>query len=94
MRRLRRRIHHVLEDRLGCFGARDQGRCDSHLIIRRDEVEAHVLRALQDKLLRKDLFEEFCDEFTRETNRLRMEYRAGLSAAERAWKESRDEAPG
>ena len=46
--------------RLGCFGARDQGRCDNHLTIRRDEVEARVLTALQDKLLRQDLFEEFC----------------------------------
>ncbi|MGH9385812.1 MAG: zinc ribbon domain-containing protein [Vicinamibacterales bacterium] len=54
------------KNRLSCFGARDQGRCDNHLTIRRDEVEARVLRALQDKLLRQDLFEEFCDEFTRE----------------------------
>ena len=69
--------------RLGCFGYRDQGRCDNHLTIRRDEVEARVLRALQEKLLRQDLFEEFCEEFTREMNRLRMEHRAGLSAAER-----------
>jgi site-specific DNA recombinase len=71
------------KNRLGWFGARDQGRCDNHLTIRRDEVEARVLRALQDKLLRQDLFEEFCDEFTREMNRLRLEHRAGLSAAER-----------
>ena len=42
-----------------------------------------MLRALQEKLLRQDLFEEFCDEFTREMNRLRMEHRASLSAAER-----------
>jgi hypothetical protein len=35
------------------------------------------------QLLRQDLFEEFCDEFTREMNRLRMEHRASLSAAER-----------
>ena len=70
-------------NRLCYFGARDQGRCDNHLTIRRDEVEARVLRALQDKLLRQDLFEEFCDEFTREMNRLRMEHRAGLSSAER-----------
>ena len=41
-----------------------------------------MLRALQDKLLRQDLFDEFCDEFTREMNRLRME-RSSLSAAER-----------
>src|SRR3954462_6267585 len=70
-------------NRLGCFGARDQGRCDNLLTIRRDEVEARVLNALQEKLLRHDLFEEFCEEFTREMNRLRMEHRAGLSAAER-----------
>jgi hypothetical protein len=70
-------------NRLACFGARDQGRCENLLTIRRDEVEARVLRALQEKLLRQDLFEEFCDEFTREMNRLRMEHRAGLSAAER-----------
>ena len=49
----------------------------------RDEVEARVLSALQEKLLRQDLFEEFCEEFTREMNRLRMEHRATLTAAER-----------
>jgi site-specific DNA recombinase len=70
-------------NRLGCFGARDHGRCDNWLTIRRDQVEARVLRALQDKLLHQDLFEEFSDEFTREMNRLRMEQRASLSAAER-----------
>ncbi len=37
-----------------------------------------MLAALQEKLLRQDLFEEFCDEFTREMNRLRMEHRASL----------------
>ena len=53
------------------------------MTIRRDEVEARVLKALQEKLLRQDLFEEFCDEFTREMNRLRMEHRATPIAAER-----------
>lgn len=42
-----------------------------------------MLSALQDKLMRKDFFEEFCREFARETNRLRMEQRAGLSSANR-----------
>ena len=69
--------------RLGCFGARDQGRCDNHLTIRRDEVEARVLKALQEKLLNQELFDEFCQEFTREMNRLRMERRASLSSAKR-----------
>jgi hypothetical protein len=41
-----------------------------------------VLRALQEAP-ESELFEEFCDEFTREMNRLRMEHRASLSAAER-----------
>jgi len=71
------------KNRLGCFGARDQGRCENHLTIRRDEVEGRVLRALQETLLRQDLFAEFCDEFTREMNRLRGKQRASLVAAER-----------
>ena len=71
------------KNRLGCFGARDQGRCDNHLTIRRDEVEARVLRALRERLLQQDLFEEFCDEFTHEMNRLRMEHRVSLSSAKR-----------
>jgi site-specific DNA recombinase len=66
-----------------CVMASTKGTCDNHLTIRRDEVEARVLRALEEKLLNQELFEEFCDEFTREMNRLRMEHRAGLSAAER-----------
>jgi site-specific DNA recombinase len=68
---------------LGCFGARDQGRCDNHLTIRRDEVEARVLKALQERLLNQELFAEFCEEFTREMNRLRMERRASLASAKR-----------
>jgi site-specific DNA recombinase len=70
-------------NRLSCFGARFKGICDNGLTIRRDEVEARVLRALQEKLLNQELFEEFCDEFTREMNRLRMQHRADLTAAER-----------
>ena len=70
-------------NRLSCVGARYKGICDNGLTIRRDEVESRVLKALQDKLLNQELFEEFCEEFTREMNRLRMEHRASLSAAER-----------
>lgn len=66
-----------------CFGVRDQGTCSNRLTIRRDEVEQRVLDALQEKLLRQDLFDELCEEFTREMNPLRMEYRANLSSAER-----------
>ena len=39
--------------------------------------------ALHDKLMRKDFFDEFCREFAKEMNRLRMEHRTGLTAAKR-----------
>jgi site-specific DNA recombinase len=70
-------------DHLGCFGTRDRGTCTNKLTIARQEVEARVLSALQDKLMRKDFFEEFCREFAKEMNRLRMEQRAGLTSAKR-----------
>ena len=68
---------------LGCFGARGRGTCTNKLTIPRPEVERRVLHALQDKLMRKDFFEEFCQEFAKEMNRLRMEQRAGLTSAKR-----------
>jgi hypothetical protein len=68
-------------DRLACFGARSRGTCTNRLTISRREVEERVLVALRDKLMRKDLFEDFCGEYVRELNRLRMEHRAGLSSA-------------
>src|SRR5712691_425682 len=70
-------------ERLGCFGARGRGTCTNRLTIPRQEVEERVLRALKGKLLRKDFFEEFCREFAKEMNRLRMEQRAGLTSAKR-----------
>src|SRR5262245_16412280 len=70
-------------EQLGCFGTRDRGTCTNKLTISRHEVEERVLSSLQDKLMRKDFFEEFCREFAREMNRLRMEQRAGLSGAKR-----------
>jgi DNA invertase Pin-like site-specific DNA recombinase len=70
-------------DRLGCFGTRERGTCTNTLTIPRHDVESRVLAALQEKLLRQDFFEEFCREFAKEMNRLRMEQRASLSGAKR-----------
>jgi len=70
-------------EQLGCFGTRDRGTCTNKLTISRLEVEGRVLSALQDKLMRKDFFEEFCREFAKEMNRLRMEQRAGLTGNKR-----------
>jgi site-specific DNA recombinase len=66
-------------DRLACFAARSRGTCTNRLTISRQELEERVLVALRDKLMRRDLFEEFCKEYVRELNRLRMEHRAKLS---------------
>lgn len=66
-------------DRLACFGARSRGTCTNRLTISRQEVEERVLVALRDTLMRRDLFEDFCREYVRELNRLRMEHRASLS---------------
>jgi site-specific DNA recombinase len=68
-------------DRLACFGARSRGTCTNRLTISRQEVEERVLVALREKLMRRDLFEDFCREYVRELNRLQMEHRAGLSGA-------------
>jgi site-specific DNA recombinase len=83
VRRLRCWIHHGRPQSSRMLRRSREGTCSNHLTIRRDEVEARVLKALEEKLLNQELFEEFCDEFTREMNRLRMQHRASLSAAER-----------
>ncbi len=67
--------------RLACFSARSRGTCTNRLTISRQKLEERVLSALKDKLMRRDLFEEFCREYVRELNRLRMEHRAKLSQA-------------
>jgi site-specific DNA recombinase len=63
-----------------CERHRDQGDPERDVQV---PTVARRGKGAQEKLLRQDLFEEFCDEFTREMNRLRMEHRASLSAAER-----------
>ena len=72
----------ISADLVGCSTARNKGTCDNRSNIRRDRLEARVLNALRDHLMEPTLFREFCDEFTREMNRLRMEGRASIKAAQ------------
>ena len=65
---------------LGCATARNKGTCTNRLNIRRDTLEGLVLNGLREQLMSPALFEEFCAEFTRETNRLRMQGGAALEA--------------
>jgi hypothetical protein len=73
-------VHVHANNYLACFSARSRGTCTNRLTIRREEVERRVLVTLQEKLLERDLFEDFCQDFTREMNRLRMEARANITA--------------
>jgi site-specific DNA recombinase len=66
---------------LGCSTPRNKGSCSNRTAIKRVELEGRVLGALKSKLMDPALFREFCDEFTREMNRLRMGGRAALEAA-------------
>jgi site-specific DNA recombinase len=65
----------ISKDLLGCATARNKGTCDNRLNIRRDALEASVLSGMRTHLMEPGLFKEFCDEFTREVNRLRTERR-------------------
>ena len=71
----------ISADLVGCSTARNKGTCDNRTNIRRDRLEERVLNALRFHLMDPALFKEFCDEFTREMNRLRMEGRASINSA-------------
>jgi len=71
----------ISKDLLGCASARNKGTCVNRVNIRRDALEASVLNGLRQHLIEPVLFGEFCAEFTREVNRLRMEAGASLEAA-------------
>ncbi|GBQ09101.1 recombinase family protein [Acetobacter cerevisiae] len=68
----------ISKHHLGCSTARNKGTCENRLTIRRDVLEKSVLNGLQTQMMDPALFKEFCDAFTREVNRLRMEKRADL----------------
>ena len=69
----------ISKDLLGCAASRNKGTCDNRLNIRRDALEASILNGLRKHLMSPQLFNEFCSEFTREVNRLRIERGADLA---------------
>ena len=72
----------ISKDLLGCGAARTKGTCANRLNIRRDALEAQVLDGLRHHLMDPALFREFCEEFTREVNRLRMAETDSITAAQ------------
>ncbi|MPQ75193.1 recombinase family protein [Acetobacter senegalensis] len=69
----------ISKHHLGCSTARNKGTCENRLTIRRDVLEKSVLNGLKTQMMDPALFKEFCEEFTREVNRLRMEKGADLA---------------
>ncbi|MEY8830170.1 hypothetical protein AB9K34_17450 [Sedimentitalea sp. XS_ASV28] len=55
----------------------------TRLNIRRDALEAFILNGLRKHLMDPALFKEFCTEFTKEVNRLRIERGADLEGWKR-----------
>ena len=63
---------------VGCATARNKGTCDNRLNIRREALEGRIVEALREHLMDPALFKMFCDEFTRELNRIRAQARSGV----------------
>jgi site-specific DNA recombinase len=77
-------------DRLTCFNARSRGTCSNRRSIKRQEVEARVLRAMRERFFDPGAFAEFCQGFTAEMTLLRRQHlthsagaRAELAAVDR-----------
>tara|TARA_R110000787_G_scaffold88103_5_gene187254 strand:+ start:62 stop:1804 length:1743 start_codon:yes stop_codon:yes gene_type:complete len=70
----------VYRDSFGCSTVKNKGTCGNRTRIGREELESRVLSALRENLMTPDLFKEFCEEYTREINRLRMEASSDIIA--------------
>ncbi|GCD60458.1 DNA resolvase [Acetobacter pasteurianus NBRC 3280] len=67
---------------LGCSNARNKGICANLQNIRREVLEDRVLDALRHRLLNPELFRLFCEEFTKEVNRQRLQGAVDITAAQ------------
>jgi len=57
----------------GCSTVKNKGTCTNYNRITRGELEQRILDALKSQLMSPELFKDFCEEYTREINRLRIE---------------------
>ena len=73
----------VSQTHLGCSSARNKGTCNNRRTIHKDRLEEDVLAALKARLMDPQLCEEFCQEYTRHMNKLRMEHNAEMEARKR-----------
>ena len=75
----------VSQDAFGCSAARNKGAaiCTNRLTIRREDLEAAVLHALAHHLMDPEAVAVFCEAYTAERNRLRIEASNGRSSLEK-----------
>jgi site-specific DNA recombinase len=62
------------------------GSSSNRLNIRREALEGRIVEALREHFMDPALFKVFCDEFTRELNRIRAQARSGVEDAKAAIK--------
>ncbi|WP_286828276.1 MULTISPECIES: recombinase family protein [Kordiimonas] len=63
----------------GCASVKNKGTCSNHMTVSREDLERRVLDALKSQLMLPDLFEDFCEAYRQEVNRLRMEATAEIA---------------
>jgi site-specific DNA recombinase len=63
-------------ERIGCATARNKGTCNNRRTIRREVLDGAVLEGLQRHLMDPALCDLFCQEYTRQMNRLHRENNA------------------
>jgi site-specific DNA recombinase len=68
-------------ERVGCASARNKGTCDNRRTMKRETLEATILDGLQHHLMDTDLYEIFCEEYTRHLNTIRIQHNASLEGA-------------
>ena len=83
----------VYRDVFGCSTVKNKGTCSNTVRITRQELETRILNALRNHLMTPELFKEFCEEYTREINRLRIEASSGLDAKQTELKKGRTPNP-
>lgn len=67
-------------NRYGCSTAKNKGTCTNTLKIEQDGLERLVLKTLQAHLMNPKLCKDFCEEYTRRMNELRMHRQAQLKS--------------
>jgi DNA invertase Pin-like site-specific DNA recombinase len=70
----------ISKTHVACSTARNKGTCDNKQALRREEIEAQVLEGLKSRLMDPDLFEVFCEEWTRHLNAIQIAKSGHLAA--------------